>query len=365
MTFSVPPVRPVHSVQESVRGGIWSLRWCAIQFASGGLRISNHPEDMELLERISGVSAAAHAPFLTAASPELRTWTALQILSHQPCGPGVRDRRLRQVEVVPRVRGFALCSAVPAAHIDALTLWRDTKTVAEFNDEEEVDGKKHDKYLWGNAAYALGSRLTEAFAKSGWCAAIRGDESGGKVEGLPAHAFRTDEGEVALKCPTEIAISDRREQELADQGFVSLVAPQDTPITLSSSAFSRLRSRRSTPAAANANAKLSAQLPYILAMSRFAHYMKVIMREKIGGFISRVETERFLNEWINQYVTDDKNAYTKRKAKKPLVEGKVEVAEVPGKPGIYKAVAFLKATFPVGCVDDSSPLGCEPPAPTR
>jgi type VI secretion system protein ImpC len=208
-----------------------------------------------------------------------------------------------------------------------------------------VDGTDHSKYLWGNAAYSLGARLTNAFADYGWCAAIRGVEGGGLVEGLPTHTFRTDEGDVALKCPTEVAITDRREKELADQGFIPLVHCKGTDYAAFFSVQSGNKPKKYDSEAANANARLSAQLPYILAVSRFAHYMKAIMRDKIGAFTSRSECERFLNNWITQYVTEDDTASQAVKSRYPLREARIEVSEVPGKPGAYRAVAFLRPHF--------------------
>src|SRR5438309_11455389 len=160
---------------------------------------------------------------------------------------------------------------------------KDNVSVEAFNYEEAVDGTDHSKYLWGNAAYALGARLTDAFAKYGWCAAVLGVEVGGLVEGLPAHTFRTDEGDVALKCPTEIAVTDRREKELADQGFIPLVHCKGSDYAAFFSVQSCQKPKKYDKAAANANARLSAQLPYIMAMSRFAHYLKAMMRDKIGS----------------------------------------------------------------------------------
>jgi type VI secretion system protein ImpC len=165
------------------------------------------------------------------------------------------------------------------------------------------------------------------------------------VEGLPAHTFHTDEGDVALKCPTEIAITDRREKELADQGFIPLVHCKGTDYAAFFSVQSANKAKKYDKAEANANARLSSQLPYILAVSRFAHYLKSIMRDKIGGFMSRIECEAFLNKWIMQYVTEDDQASAATKAQYPLRNAKVEVAEIPGKPGAYRAIAFLRPHF--------------------
>jgi type VI secretion system protein ImpC len=242
---------------------------------------------------------------------------------------------------------------------------KDTVPVEGFNFQEDVDGKDHSKYLWANAAYGLAARLTDAFAKHHWCAAIRGVEGGGLVEGLPTHTFRTDEGEVALKCPTEIAITDRREKELADLGFVPLVHCKGTDYAAFFSVQSAQKSKKYDTDAANANARLSTQLPYIMATSRFAHYLKAMMRDKIGSFMSRADCERFLNRWIMNYVTEDETASPSVKAELPLRQARIEVAEVPGKPGVYKAVAFLRPHFQLDELSVSLRLVAELPASSR
>jgi len=222
---------------------------------------------------------------------------------------------------------------------------KDTNPVEGIGYEENVDGTDHSKYLWGNAAYALGTRLTNAFAMYGWCAAIRGVEGGGLVEGLPCHTFRTDEGDVALKCPTEIAITDRREKELADQGLVPLVHCKGADYAAFFSVQSAQKPRLYDKDSANASARLSAQLPYILAVSRFAHYLKSMMRDKIGAFMSRSQCETFLNNWIRNYSIADDDAPAVVKAKNPLREARVDVEEIKGKPGAYRAIAYLRPHY--------------------
>jgi type VI secretion system protein ImpC len=229
--------------------------------------------------------------------------------------------------------------------LSRLPYGRETNQVDGFDFEEDVDGSDHSKYLWSNAAYALGARLTNAFAKYGWCAAIRGVEGGGLVEDLPTHNFMTDEGDVALKCPTETQITDRREKELADQGLVPLVHCKGTDYAAFFSVQSANRPKLYDQDAANANARLSAQLPYIFAMSRFAHYLKAMMRDKIGSFTTRDECQTFLNRWIARYVLSSDSASQAAKAELPLREASIQVSEVPGKPGAYRAVAFLKPHF--------------------
>jgi type VI secretion system protein ImpC len=332
----------------------------------GDFEIGKHPEDMEFLEKISQVAAGAHAPFLTAASPELLSMASFTELGNPRDIGKIFDNteyaKWKSFRASEDSRYVAL--AMPRI-LMRLPYGRDTKPVDGFNYEEGVDGSDHSRYLWGNAAYALGARVTNAFAKYGWCAAIRGVEGGGLVEGLPAHNFRTDEGDVALKCPTEIAITDRREKELADQGLAPLVHCKGTDYAAFFSVQSANKPKKYDKPEANANARLSAQVPYIMAVSRFAHYMKAIMRDKIGGFMSRLDCEKFLNQWIAQYVVLDDNAGPTVKAEHPLREAHVEVSEVAGKPGVYRAIAFLRPHFQLDELTVSLRLVAELPKSIR
>jgi len=332
----------------------------------GDYYFGKHPEDIELLEKMSQVAAAAHAPFIAAAAPDL-----LGLDSFTNLGAPRDLAKIFESTEYAKWKSFrnsedsryvALC--LPQV-LMRLPYGRDTRPVEAFNYEEGVDGSDHSKYLWGNAAYALGARLTEAFSTYGWCAAIRGVEGGGLVEGLPVHTFRTDEGDVALKCPTEIAISDRREKELADLGFVPLVHCKGTDYAAFFSVQSCNKPKVYDKESATANARLSAQLPYILAVSRFAHYLKAIMRDKIGSFMSRADCERFLNQWIMNYVTEDDQASPATKAQYPLREARVEVMEVPGKPGAYRAVAYLRPHFQLDELTVSLRLVAELPQSAR
>jgi type VI secretion system protein ImpC len=332
----------------------------------GDFEFTKHPEDIELLEKLSQVAAAAHAPFLTAAGSELLNLESYTHLGEPRDIGKIFDSteyaKWKSFRASEDSRYVALC--LPRI-LMRLPYGKDTKPIEEFNYEEGVDGTDHSKYLWGNAAWALGARLTQAFAKYGWCASIRGVEGGGLVEGLPVHNFRTDEGDLALKCPTEVAITDRREKELADQGLVPLVHCKGTDYAAFFSVQSANKPKMYDKDAANANARLSAQLPYILAVSRFAHYMKSIMRDKIGGFMSRTQCEEFLNQWILQYVIDDDNASASSKASHPLREARVDVSEVPGKPGAYRAIAFLRPHFQLDELSVSLRLVAELPAPAK
>jgi type VI secretion system protein ImpC len=235
-------------------------------------------------------------------------------------------------------------------------------TVEGFNFVEDVDGTDHSKYLWCNAAWAFGARLTAAFADFGWCAAIRGVEGGGLVENLPTHTFKTDDGEIALKCPTEIAITDRREKELSDQGLIPLVHCKNSDYAAFFGAQSVQKAKKYNTDSANANAVLSAQLQYIFSVSRVAHYLKAMMRDKIGSFASAQSVESFLNRWVSQYVLLDDNATQEQKAQFPLREASVQVAEVPGRPGVFRAVAFLRPHFQLDELSISLRLVAELPA---
>jgi type VI secretion system protein ImpC len=241
----------------------------------------------------------------------------------------------------------------------------ETVPVESFNFEEGVHGTEHDKYLWGNAAYALGTRVTQAFAAYGWCATIRGVESGGLVEGLPVHNFLTDSGDVAMKCPTETPITDRREKELADMGFAPLVHAKGTANAAFFSVQSAQKPKKYQSDAATANARISAQLPYIFAVSRFAHYLKSMMRDKIGGYMSKSQVQSFLNNWIANYVVANPDAPQSVKATRPLAEARIDVEEVAGKPGAYHAVAFLRPHFQLEELSVAMRLVAELPAPAK
>jgi len=229
--------------------------------------------------------------------------------------------------------------------------------------KEEVNGVDHKKYLWGNAAYVMAQRITNAFSLYKWCAAIRGVEGGGKVEGLPTHTFKTDEGDIALKCPTEIAITDRREKELSDLGLISLVHCKGTDYAAFFGGQTTNKPKVYDLDAANANARLSANLPYMLASSRFAHYIKAIMRDKVGSFLSKDAVANYLNRWIGNYVLTSTVAGQNETARYPLRGARVDVTEIPGKPGCYNATVFLQPHFQLEELTTSIRLVAELPPP--
>jgi type VI secretion system protein ImpC len=312
----------------------------------GDYEFGKGPEDIELLEKVSQVAAAAHAPFIASANAGM-----LNLESYADLGAPRDLAKVFDTTEFAKWKSFRNSEdsryvALALPHI----LMRDpygkkTRPVDEFDYEEGVDGTDHNKYLWGNAAWALAARITDSFAQYNWCATIRGVEGGGKVEGLTVHNFSTDDGDIAMKCPTEVTITDRREKELADLGFVPLVHCKNTDYAAFFSVQTCQKAKQYDTDSANANARLSTNLSYILAVSRFAHYLKAMMRDKIGSYMTRGECETFLNRWISGYVVNTATATAALKAKHPLAEAKVEVTDVPGKPGAYRAVAFMKPHF--------------------
>lgn len=332
----------------------------------GDYEFEKSGQDIELLEKVAQVAAASHAPFITGTSPDMLNLESFTQLDS--------PRDLAKVfDTTEYARWKAFRQSEDSRYV-ALTLPRmllrepygpNNVPVDAFNYDERVDGTEHDRYLWGNAAWALGARVTNAFAQYGWCACIRGVESGGMVEGLPTHNFRTDSGDVAMKCPTETPITDRREKELADLGFAPLVHQKGSSNACFFSVQSAQKPKIYTSDAATANSRISSQLPYIFAVSRFAHYLKAMMRDKIGGYMSKSEAQSFLNTWIANYVVGNDDAPLSVKAKRPLREANVEVQEVPGKPGAYRAVAFLRPHFQLDELSVSMRLVAELPAPAK
>jgi type VI secretion system protein ImpC len=316
----------------------------------GDYEFTNHPEDIDLLTKMSQVAAAAFCPFLTAASPQLFGFESFTELS--------RPRDLERIFLDVTYTKWRSFRESEDSRFVVLTMPRvlsrlpygsQTKPIEEFNFEEvplDKDKKAkpvpHEHYAWMNAAYVLGTRLTDAFAKNGWCTAIRGVENGGKVEGLPAHIFISDDGDPDLKCPTEIGITDRREAELSKLGFLPLCHFKNTDYSVFFGAQTAQKPKKYDRPEATANAAISARLPYMMATSRIAHYLKVIARDKIGSFMERQDCEDWLKRWISNYVCADEKPSPEMKAKFPLAAAEIQVVEVPGSPGSYNAVAWLR-----------------------
>ncbi len=316
----------------------------------GDYEFTNHPDDVELLGKISNVAAAAFCPFIAAADPALfgfSDWTQLS-----------KPRDLEKVfDTVEYAKWRSLRESEDARFV-TLTLPRvlarlpygeATKPVEEFSFEESPSNAAgqalqlaHNDYCWMNAAYALGARMTHAFAKYGWCTAIRGAEGGGRVNDLPLHVFTSDDGDIDSTCPTEIGITDRREAELSRLGFLPLCHYKNTDYAAFFGAQTIQKPIKYDRPEATANAEISARLPYIMATSRFAHYLKVMARDKIGSFMEASDVEEWLNRWILNYVNGNPSSGQEMKAKYPLAEAKVKVEPIPGKPGAYHAIAWLR-----------------------
>jgi type VI secretion system protein ImpC len=329
----------------------------------GDYEFGRHPEDVSLLKMISNVAAASHAPFVSAASPQMFNMEKFTELAN----PRDMAKIFGTVEYAAwksfRESEDSRYVALTLPHVlGRLPYGANFKRVDEFNFEEFVDGKSHDKYLWMNAAWAYASRITDAFAKYGWMARTRGVEGGGKVEGLPVHTFPTDDGDVSMKCPTEIAISDRREFELSNLGFLPLLHSKNRDFAVFMGAQSCQKPKTYFDPAANANAELSAKFNYILCVSRFAHYLKVMARDKIGSFMEVKDCERWLNDWINNYViANPENASDEAKAKAPLADARIEVRPVKGKPGWYESVCYMRPHFQLETLSTSMRLVAEVP----
>jgi type VI secretion system protein ImpC len=316
----------------------------------GDYEWTSHPDDIESLRLVSNVAAAAFAPFISAAGAGLfgfNDWTEL-----------TKPRDLAKIFETAEYAKWRSFRESDDARFVSLAMPRvlarvpygaTTKPVEEFNYEEApfdetgaAQALSHKEYCWSNAAYAMGVRLTSSFAESGFCVAIRGAEGGGKVENLPTHVFQSDDGDLDGKCPTEVGITDRREFELSSLGFLPLCHYKNTDYAVFFGGQTAQKPKKYDRPDATANAAISARLPYIMASSRFAHFLKVMGRDKIGSFMEASDCERWLNRWITNYVSNNPDAGQDTKAKYPLREAKVEVREIPGKPGSYNAVAYLR-----------------------
>ncbi len=316
----------------------------------GDYEFSSHPDDVSLLSKMSNVAAAGFCPFLSAAAPEMFGFDDFTELSK----PRDMEKIFDSAEYIPW-RSFRdsedsrfVTLAMPRV-LARLPYGQATKPVEAFNYEEVAANENgqhlapdHTSYCWMNAAYALGTVMTKAYAEYGWCTSIRGAEGGGKVEGLPSHTFVSDDGDVDQKCPTEIGITDRREAELSKLGFLPLCHYKNTDYAVFFGAQTTQRPKKFDDPDATSNAAISSRLPYVMATSRIAHFLKVMARDKIGSFMEASEAEAWLNRWINGYVNGSPGASAEMKARYPLAEARVEVKEVPGQPGVYNAVAWMR-----------------------
>lgn len=307
----------------------------------------NHqPKDIEILKGMGRICAAAHCPMISAADPSLMNMDSWQELSN--------PRDLTKIFQTPEYAAWRSLRESEDSRYIALTMPRvlarlpygaKTTPVEGFAFEEETGAGDNSAYSWMNAAYAMGVNINRSFKQFGWCASIRGVESGGMVESLPCHTFPTDDGGVAMKCPTEIAITDRREAELSANGFLPLCHWKNTDYAVFLGGQTLNNPTQYDDADATANARLSARLPYIFATSRFSHYLKCIVRDKIGSFKSRDDMQKWLSNWIAQYVTADPNADENVKARYPLAAADVVMEDVEGNPGYYTAKFYLRPHY--------------------
>jgi len=307
----------------------------------------NSAPDVELLTSMAKVAAAAHAPFISAAAPSVMLMDSWNELAN--------PRDLTKIFQTPEHAAWRSFRESEDSRYVGLAMPRylarqpygaKTDPVAEFDFEEDTSAPGSKNYTWANAAYAMAVNINRSFKLYGWCSRIRGIESGGAVEGLPVHTFPTDDGGVDMQCPTEIAISDRREAELAANGFMPLVHKKNTDFAAFIGAQSLHKPAEYDDPDATANANLAARLPYLFATCRFAHYLKCIVRDKIGSFKERDAMERWLTKWIMQYVDGDPaNSSESYKAKKPLAAAEVVLEDVEGNPGYYTSKFYLRPHY--------------------
>lgn len=324
------------------------------------------PPDVALMDKIANLASAALTPTLAAASPQmfdLQNFTELG-----------NPRDLSMIfEGADKIQWESFREKEEARYLSLflphvlmrLPYGPNTLPVEGLNYTETVDPKTLSTFVWGNPAYMMAQRITNAFFLYGWTAAIRGVEGGGLVEDLPTYTFTTTDGDIAVKCPTEIAVTDRRENELSELGFIALCYCKGTDKAAFFGNQTTQKPLEYNLPSATANANLSARLSYMLAASRFAHYIKVIMRDKIGSFMSRSDVQTYLQTWIAQYVLLTDDAPQQLLARYPLREASIEVFDVPGDPGRYTATIFLRPHFQLEDLTVSLRLVAELPPPAK
>ena len=312
----------------------------------GDYYFDHTPQNVQILDGMAKIAASAHAPFISASDPGLMNMDTWQELGN----PRDLTKILQTAEYAP---WRSLRDSDDSKYI-GLTMPRflsrlpygaKTDPVEEFDFEEDIEGADHSKYCWANSAFTMAVNINRAFKFFGWCSQIRGAESGGMVEGLPCHTFPTDDGGVDMKCPTEIAITDRREAELAKNGLMPLSHWKNTDYAVFVGAQSLHNPAEYDDPDATANANLGARLLYLFAICRFAHYLKCIVRDKVGSFMERADMEKWLNNWITKYVTTDPTASESVKARYPLSAAEVVVEEIEGNPGYYSAKFYLRPHY--------------------
>jgi type VI secretion system protein ImpC len=313
----------------------------------GDYYFDHSPMDVELLGEMGKIASSAFAPFISAAAPELMQMNSWQELSN--------PRDITKIFTTPEYAGWRSLRESEDARFIGLAMPRflarlpygaKTSPVEAFDFEEDTANADHNKYTWANSAYAMAVNINRSFKLYGWCARIRGVESGGAVEGLPTHTFPTDDGGVDMKCPTEIAITDRREAELAKNGFMPLLHRKNSDVAAFIGAQSLNKWAEYDDPDATANAAIAARLQYMFACARFSHFLKCMVRDKVGSFRERADMEKWLNGWIMNYVDGDPaNSSETTKAQKPLAAAEVVVEEIPGSPGYYSSKFFLRPHY--------------------
>jgi type VI secretion system protein ImpC len=313
----------------------------------GDYYFDHGPVDVELLGEMAKISSSAFAPFICAAAPTLMQMNSWQELSN--------PRDVTKIFSTPEYAGWRSLRESEDSRFIGLAMPRflarlpygsKTNPVEAFDFEEDTGNAEHNKYTWANSAYAMAVNINRSFKLYGWCARIRGVESGGAVEGLPTHTFPTDDGGVDMKCPTEIAITDRREAELTKNGFMPLLHRKNSDVAAFIGAQSLNKPAEYDDPDATANAALAARLQYMFACARFSHFLKCMVRDKVGSFRERADMEKWLNGWIMNYVDGDPaNSSETTKAQKPLAAAEVVVEEIPGAPGYYSSKFFLRPHY--------------------
>jgi type VI secretion system protein ImpC len=339
----------------------------------GDYEFNNQPEEIDALRLVSNVAAASFAPFIAAASPELLGLDSFRELS----APRDLEKIFDSLEYTKwnayrETEDSRFVTLVMPRVLARLPYGDRTAQVDEFDFEEAPIDEAgvarrmgHEEYCWMNAAYALGARLTDAFARNGWCTAIRGAENGGKVENLPCHIFTSDDGDVDLQCPSEIGITDRREAELSKLGFLAISHYKGTDYAVFFGAQTTQKPKKYDRPDATANAAISARLPYMMASSRIAHYLKVIARDKIGSFKEARDVEAWLKRWIENYTNSNPSPSEEAKARYPLREARIRVEEIPGRPGSYNAVAHMRPWLQMEELTTSLRMVASIPTPAR
>lgn len=347
----------------------------------GDFQFGRSSQDIKMLTGLSNVAASAHAPFITAASPglfDLNSFADLGVPRDLSkifeSGAMIDWRAFRDTEdsryvamVLPnylsRLPYDPINNPVPGMATFREDVSKTVPVARDDSDSKVLVDPDSEKFVWGNAAWLLTQRITDAFAQYRWCAAIRGPEGGGAVNGLPVYQFDTLAGDLAIKCPTEVAITDRREKELDSLGFIALCHRKNSNVAVFFGGQTTNNPKSYNTFEANANARISGMLPYVLAASRFAHYLKVILRDKVGSFATRDNVQTYLNNWIADYVLINDSAPQEIKAQYPLREARIDVTDVPGRPGSYRATVFLRPHFQLEELTASIRLVATLPAP--